>query len=380
MKTGLNMKRILLGALIILSLSSLVYADIKLGAIFSITGPASYLGLPEKQTLEMLVEETNKKGGIKGEKIEVIIYDDKGEDAEARKKFLRLVQNDGVIAVIGPTRTGTSLAIKELAQNMKIPLISVAASKTIVYPVNKYIFKTPQSDEQAVEKIYDFIKKQGKKKVAIITSQDGFGDTGRTALLSESKNYGIEVIADERFKDTDKDMTSQLSKIASKKPDAVICWGVGPAPAIIAKNYKQLNISAPLFMSHGIASKKFIELAGAAADGIYLPAGRLVVVDKLPNNDKFKPLLMEYKKEFESKFNSPVSPFGGYAYDAFHLFRMAVEKGGKDKDKIAEALENIKGFMGITGIFNMSKDDHNGLGKESFLMVRIKNGDWEIAE
>ncbi|MCX8085181.1 MAG: ABC transporter substrate-binding protein [Calditerrivibrio sp.] len=374
------MRRLILVAIVLAILNTVVYAEIKLGAIFSITGPASYLGLPEKQTLEMLVEDVNKKGGIKGEKIEVIIYDDKGEDAEARKKFLRLVQNDGVVAVIGPTRTGPSLAIKDLAQSMKIPLISVAASKMIVYPVQKYIFKTPQSDEHAVEKIYDYLKKQNKKKVAILTSQDGFGDTGRTALLSEAKAYGLEVVADERFKDTDKDMTSQLSKIASKNPDAIICWGVGPAPAIVAKNYKQLNISAPLFMSHGVASKKFIELAGAAADGIYLPAGRLIVVDKLPNNDKFKPLLMEYKKEFEAKFNSPVSSFGGYAYDAFMMFKMAVEKAGKDKDKIAEALENIKGFMGTTGVFNMSKDDHNGLNKDSFLMIKIVNGDWEIVE
>ncbi|MGC8768411.1 ABC transporter substrate-binding protein [Calditerrivibrio sp.] len=374
------MRRMIFSFLMVLIFTTVALADIKLGAIFSITGPASYLGLPEKQTLEMLVEELNKKNGINGEKIDLIIYDDKGEDAEARKKFLRLVQNDKVIAVIGPSRTGTSLAIKELAQEMGIPLISVAASKTIVYPVQKYIFKTPQSDEQAVEKIYDYLKKNGKKKIAIITSQDGFGDTGRNALIAEAKNYELEVVADERFKDTDKDMTSQLSKIAAKKPDAVICWGVGPAPAVIAKNYKQLNMNIPLFMSHGVASKKFIELAGAATDGIYLPAGRLVVVDKLPDSDKYKPILMAYKKSFEAKFNSPVSPFGGYAYDAFHLFKMAVEKAGKDKAKIADALQNIKGFVGVTGVFNMSKDDHNGLGKESFMMIRIKNGEWEIAE
>ncbi|MGB9731382.1 MULTISPECIES: ABC transporter substrate-binding protein [Calditerrivibrio] len=374
------MRRMSFSFLMVLVFTTVALADIKLGAIFSITGPASYLGLPEKQTLEMLVEELNKKNGINGEKIDLIIYDDKGEDAEARKKFLRLVQNDKVIAVIGPSRTGTSLAIKELAQEMGIPLISVAASKTIVYPVQKYIFKTPQSDEQAVEKIYDYLKKNGKKKIAIITSQDGFGDTGRNALIAEAKNYELEVVADERFKDTDKDMTSQLSKIAAKKPDAVICWGVGPAPAVIAKNYKQLNMNIPLFMSHGVASKKFIELAGAAADGIYLPAGRLVVVDKLPDSDKYKPILMAYKKSFEAKFNSHVSPFGGYAYDAFHLFKMAVEKAGKDKAKIADALQNVKGFVGVTGVFNMSKDDHNGLGKESFMMIRIKNGEWEIAE
>ncbi|MCA1927541.1 MAG: ABC transporter substrate-binding protein [Calditerrivibrio sp.] len=374
------MKKMLLILSSLIFFGGYAYAEINLGAIFSVTGPASYLGLPEKQTLEMLVDEYNKAGGFKGEKINLIVYDDKGEDAEARKKFLRLAQNDKVITVIGPTRTGPSLAIKDEAQKNSIPLISCAASKVIVHPVNKFIFKTPQSDELAVEKIYEYLQKNKNKKVAIITSQDGFGDTGRNALLAEAKNYGIEIISDERFKDTDKDMTSQLSKIASKSPDAIICWGIGPAPAIVAKNYKQLNIKAPLFMSHGVASKKFLELAGSAAEGMYLPAGRLTVVDKLSDKDKYKPILMDYKKKFESTYNQPVSSFGGYAYDAFMLFKLALEKGGKDKEKIAEALENIKNYVGSTGTFNMSKDDHNGLGKESFLMIRVKNNDWEIVE
>lgn len=374
------MKRFFYVVFFVIILNYVANADIKLGAIFSVTGPASYLGLPEKQTLEMLVEEFNRAGGYKGEKINLIVYDDKGEDAEARKKFLRLIQNDKVIAVIGPSRTGTSLAIKEIAQNSKIPLISCAASRVIVHPVQKFIFKTPQSDELAVEKIFDYLQKNGKKRIAILTSQDGFGDTGRNSLIGESKNYGIEIISDERFKDTDKDMTSQLSKIASKNPDAVVVWGIGPAPAIIAKNYKQLNIQVPLFMSHGVASKKFLELAGSAAEGIYLPAGRITVVDKLPNNDKYKPLLLDYKKKFETEFKTPVSAFGGYAYDSFMLFKKALEVRGKDSSKIADALENIKGYVGITGTFNMSKDDHNGLGKESFLMIRVKNNNWEIVE
>ena len=362
---------------ILMMFTASVFGEIRLGALFAVTGPASFLGLPEKQTLEMLVEEINENGGINNEKIKLYLYDTRGDDSEARKKFMRLVQKDKVIAVIGPTRTGSTLAIKDLAEKNGIPLFSCAASRKIVEPVSKFVFKSPQSDDHAVEKIYEYIISKGKKRVAIITAQSGYGATGRDALLSIASNYGIEIVADEKFRDTDKDMTAQLTKIAEKNPDAVICWGVGPAPAIVAKNFKQLNLKGMLIMSHGVASKKFIELAGDAADGIILPAGRLLIAEKLPDSDKFKSFLVDYKRKFEARYNSPVSTFGGHAYDAFLMFKTAFEKAGKDNEKIAEAAENIKSLLGTAGEFNLSKEDHNGLTKNSFIMLTIKNGDWE---
>jgi len=367
-------------ALIMLVFAVSVFAEIKLGALFAVTGPASFLGLPEQQTLEMLVEEVNAKGGINGEKIKLIVYDTKGDDQETRKKFLRLIQKDKVIAVIGPTRTGSALAIKDLAESNQIPLFTCAASRKIVDPVAKYVFKSPQSDDHAVEKIFEYLTSKGKSKVAIITAQNGFGAAGRDALIAYASQYKIEIVADEKFRDTDKDMTSQLSKIASYNPDATIVWGVGPAPAIVAKNFRQLNMKGMLIMSHGVASKKFIELAGDAAEGIILPAGRLLIADKLPENDKFKSLLMDYKNKFESKFNSPVSTFGGHAFDSFLMFKKGYEAAGKDKTKIVAEVEKIKGMIGTAGEFNLSEADHNGLTKEAFVMLVIKNGNWEMAE
>ncbi|MCB4204067.1 ABC transporter substrate-binding protein [Deferribacterales bacterium Es71-Z0220] len=370
--------KILVCAILLVSASA--FAEIRLGALFAVTGPASFLGLPEKQTLEMLVDEVNASGGINGEKVKLFIYDTKGSDQEARKKFLRLVQKDKVLAVIGPTRTGSALAIKDLAEESKIPLFTCAASRKIVDPVAKYVFKSPQSDDHAVEKIFEYLTTKNKSKVAIMTAQNGFGAAGRDALIGIAPRYKIEIVADEKFRDTDKDMTSQLSKIASNNPDAVIVWGVGPAPAIVAKNFRQLNMKGYLIMSHGVASKKFIELAGDAAEGIILPAGRLLIADKLPEKDKFKKLLVDYKSKYESKFNSPVSTFGGHAYDSFLMFKKGVEEGGKDGAKIVAAVEKIKNMIGTAGEFNLSEGDHNGLTKEAFEMLIIKNGNWEIAE
>jgi len=355
-----------------------LFADIKIGALFSVSGPASFLGLPEKNTLEMEVEKINKSGGINGEKIKLYIYDTKGNDAETRKKFLRLVNKDKVIAVIGPTRSGSTLAIKDLAKKFHIPVISCASSDKIINPLYKEVFKVAPSDGHAVEKIYEYLINKGLKNIAILTAQNGFGYSGREALIRLAKKMGLNIVADEKFKDTDKDMKSQLSKIAEKNPDAIICWGVGPAPAIIAKNFKELGLKSLLIMSHGVASKKFIELAGDAANGIIFPAGRLIVADQLDDTDKFKKLLLSYKSEYENTFHSPVSTFGGHAYDAIHILVKVLRNNGKDANSIIKGIESIKNHLGTYGEFNFSENDHNGLSKDAFIMVKIEKGNWKL--
>ena len=362
-------------ATLFLVFAASAFCEVKLGALFAVTGPASFLGMPEKNTLEMLVEEINANGGINGEKIELIVYDTKSDDAEARKKFLRLVKKDGVIAVIGPTTTGETLALRDLAISEKIPLISCASSDRIVTPVNKYIFKVAPSDLHAVEKIFEYLKNTGKKSVGIITAQNGFGDAGRAAILKIKDAYGIDVVADEKFRDADKDMTTQLTKINDKSPDAVIVWGVGPAPALIAKNFKQLGLKSTLVMSHGVASKKFIELAGGAAENVILPAGRLVVADKLPDSDRFKSLLTNNERSYTKRYGEAVSTFGGHAFDAFKIFQLAYTQ---DKNEIPLSIESIKNYLGTYGEFNFGADDHNGLTKDAFVMITIKNGEWEL--
>ncbi|MGE4266716.1 MAG: ABC transporter substrate-binding protein [Deferribacterales bacterium] len=361
-----------------LLICAVAHAEIRLGGLFSVTGPTSFLGMPEKQTLEMLVDEVNKHGGINGEKIRLFIYDTQGDENITINSFKRLATVDKVVAVLGPSRTGSALAIKNLAARYKLPLISCAASLDIVTPVNKYVYKTPQSDTQVAEKLLEYLATKKKKNIALITEQSGYGSTGRDAVLDIAKKYGMNIVADEKFRDKDKDMTSQLSNIKGKKYDAVICWAAGAAPAIIARNAQQLGMG-DLYMTQGVASMKFIELAGDAANGIKLTAGRIVVADQLPDSDKFKKTLVKYKNDFEGNFKSPVSAFGGHAYDAFMLFRTAYAKAGTGGDKLAGELEKIKKMIGIAGEFNMSSGDHTGLSKDSFVIVEIKNKDFVLA-
>ncbi len=355
---------------------------IKIGGVFSVSGPASFLGQPEKNTAEMIVEDINKKGGILGKKIKLIVYDTEGDEQKAVTAVNRLIQKDKVVAIIGPSRSGTTLAVIPIVMRAKIPLISCAASRKIVQPVSerKYVFTTPQLDTYAVEKLYDYFNKKGYKKIAILTVNNGFGASGREQLKLLAPKYNIEIVADEIYGPKDTDMTAQLTKIKSLNPDAIVVWGTNPGPAVIAKNRLQLGIKTPLFMSHGVASKKFIELAGKdAAEGIILPAGRLIVADQLPDTDPQKKLLLDYIAEYKAKYGTEPSTFGGHAYDALHLLLEAIRRAGSTNgDKIVAALETIKNFPGTGGIYNLSPQDHEGLSKDAFVLVKIHDGNWVL--
>ncbi len=357
---------------------------IKVGAIFASTGKASSLGLPEKQTVEMLVEQINAGGGVLGRPLEVIMYDTEGDETKAMTFTKRLINSDKVSVIMGPTRSGPSLAIVDTVTNAKIPLVSCAASYRIVVDedgkARQWVYKTPQSDSMAVEKIFEYFNSNGISKIAIMTVSNGFGDSGKAELLRLAPKFKIEILANERFSDADVDMHAQLTKIKGTKAQAIVIWAVQKAPAVVAKNAKTLGLKQLIVQSHGVASKKFIELCGDAADGQMLPAGRLIVADQLADSDPQKAMLVQYKKDFEAKYGA-VSTFGGHAYDAVMLVKLAIEKAGSDDPaKIRDALEGIQGYVGTGGIFNMSADDHNGLNKDAFVMVEIKGNDWKLVK
>jgi branched-chain amino acid transport system substrate-binding protein len=208
---------------------------------------------------------------------------------------------------------------------------------------------------------------------------NAFGDSGREQLLEQASGAGLQIVADEKFGASDADMTPQLTKIRGLSPDAIVCWGTNPGPAVVAKNMQQLGLKIPLYQSHGVASKKFIELAGTAADGIILPTGKILIAKSLPDNDPQKPVLLQYITDYETKYKSAVSGFGGYAWEGLQMVALGLEKVGADRAKIRDEIEKVNGYVGISGIFRLSPQDHNGLSKdEAFVMVRIVNGDWQI--
>ncbi len=363
------------------ALPALAAEPVKLGLVVSATGPASFIGEPEKNTAQMVVDTINQQGGVLGRPLELVVYDDETDVNKCVLAVEKLLKKDKVAAVVGPSISGNTLAVVNKAGQAKVPMVAMAAAEKITSPIKPFVFKVAPSDRHAVERLYTYITQQGMQKVAIITVSNGFGQAGREVLKELAPQYGLELVADEVFGPKDTDMTAQLTAIKDKAPDAIICWGTNPGPAVVARNRQQLGITIPLFMSHGVASKKFIELAGDAAEGIILPAGRLLVADQLPQDHPQKQLLEDYIQAYESRFEQPVSTFGGHAWDAISLLKQAMEAAGSDDPQaIRDALEGVTGFVGTAGTFNFSPTDHNGLSLEAFSLVRIEEGDWKLME
>lgn len=364
---------------LIWSTAAMAAGTVKIGALFAVTGPASFLGEPEKKTLEMLVNDINTKGGINGTKLEVVVYDTTGDATKAVQLATKLVKDDKVSVIVGPSTTGESMAVLSVAQRAQIPLISCAAGIKITEPVNPWIFKTPANDHVAAEKIFAYMTRNNQKSIALLTVTDGFGASGREQIKALAKQKGIAIVADEVYGPKDTDMTAQLTKIRGIKPDAIICWGTNPGPAVVTKNVKQLGIKIPLYMSHGVASKKYIELAGAdAAEGVMLPAGKLAVFDVLSKKDPQYKLLKEYDAAYRKNYGTEASTFGGYAYDAFLLITNAIKKKGTTPEQIRAGIEQAAKLVSISGVFNMTPTNHNGLDLSAFEMVKVVKGDWQL--
>jgi branched-chain amino acid transport system substrate-binding protein len=357
---------------------ALAAPPIKIGALFSITGPPSFLGEPERNTAQMVVDEINRTGGIGGHKLQLVIYDTQGDATKAVQVATRLIKEDKVVAIIGPSTTGDTMAVIPLVEKAQIPLISCAAGIKITDPVKKWVFKTAQNDSLAVARIYEHLKKRQISKVAILTVSDSFGSSGREQLNVQAKKFGIQIISDDTYGPKDTDMTAQLTKIRDSKAQALICWGTNPGPAIIARNVKQLGLHMPLYMSHGVSSKKFIELAGDAAEGIILPSGRVLVANLLPNTDRQKKALLSFIKNYQKQYRAEGDHFGGHAWDAVMLVKSAIEKGADTPAAIRDQLEKIQNFSGIGGIFNFSLQDHAGLTKDAFVLVEVKKKGWTL--
>ncbi|HAO33426.1 MAG TPA: ABC transporter substrate-binding protein [Candidatus Competibacter sp.] len=368
--------------LLLLAGIGLVHAadPIKIGSFLTVTGPASFLGDPELKTLQMYVEELNAKGGVKGRKLELIHYDTGGNAKDAVNFVKRLIKNDNVDLLIGGTTTGDTMAVIPDVEKEGIPFISLAGGVEIIEPVKKWVFKTPHTDRMAAAKIFGDLRKRGLNKIALITGDGGFDKSGRAQILKLAPDYGITLVADESYGNKDTDMTAQLTKIRSSDAQAIINFGLGQAPAIVTKNIKQLGITLPLYQSHGVASKTFIDLAGDAAEGVRLPAAALVVAAQLPDADPQKPVLLAYQSRYEAK-HGPVSTFGGHAYDGLMIAVAAIERaGGPDKAKVRDEIEKTSGSIGTAGVFNMSPQDHMGLNLDAFKLLEIRNGAWKIVD
>ncbi|ADU51915.1 Extracellular ligand-binding receptor [Thermaerobacter marianensis DSM 12885] len=363
---------------------------IKIGVVVSITGNASSLGEPERNTVELFKDEFSEIGGYP---VQWIVRDDASDPTQSVVQVNRLIAEEGVAAVVCCTTTPSSMAILEPVQQQQVPNISLAAGAQIVTPASerKWVFKTPQNDALMVGVLVDHMVASGIKRVAFLGFNDAYGDGGRKAFREVASQKGIEITAEESFARTDRDVSGQISRMRATNPDAYLIWAIPPGANVAQQNMKDMNITAPIYQSHGVANRNFLELGGTAVEGTLLPAGKLLVAEDLPDSDPQKEILLAYKRRYEERYGEgSANTFGGHAYDAMLILReaiqRAVEAGTNPSDLAAfrsalrDAIEQTRELVGISGIFTYSPEDHHGLDRRAAVMIKVENNDWALAD
>jgi branched-chain amino acid transport system substrate-binding protein len=352
---------------------------IKVGGLFAITGPASNLGAPEDRTARMLVDKMNRAGGVLGRPIQLIVKDTGGDPQKALSLARQLIEDEKVLAIIGPSTSGETLKIKELCQENKTILISCAAAETIVSPIASYVFKTPQKDSDVARAIFKVMKDKGISNAGVIVSNDGFGQAGKSQLEKLAPESGVTIAIAEAYGKEEMDLSGVLTKVKGKDVQAVINWSIVPAQAGVARTMKQIGLDVPLFQSHGYGNIKYVKDGGDAANGTIFPCGRLLVAEALPDDHPQKKVLVEYKKDYEAMYKEDASTFGGHAYDGLLILAEAIRKaGGADGEKVRSAIEGLQGLVGTAGVFNFSQQDHNGLAPNALEILTVKDGQFAV--
>jgi branched-chain amino acid transport system substrate-binding protein len=391
-------KRILIALLAILTACALSQTGhgagkepIKIGAFFALSGPAAFIGTPTKLVAEMVVDKINKEGGINGQPLQLVVGDDESDPTKALVVAKRLVEVEKVVALVGPTTTDTGMAVKKYLEERQVPTVMTVGGDPVIMEgmhggkdlgTAKWIFKSPQRSSVAVTKVYEYVKAKNIQKVALITASDGFGRDGRGWLTKLAPQYGVEIVTEESFEPRDADMTTQLTKIKASPAQAVVCWTIGPAGSIVAKNVKQLAITLPLIQCHGLPDPKYIELAGAAAEGSIMPSTKLMAWEQLSDRDPQKKVIAEFVRLYTQQYRYdrqfPINTHSGYAWDAVYIIANAMKTAGTDAARLRDAIEQTKNYVGVSGIYNIAPQDHNGLSPDSMIIVQVQGGKWKL--
>jgi len=361
---------------------------IVIGGLFAQSGPAAVVGTPSKLVAEMTVKQINAMGGILGRPLKLIAYDTESSPDVALREARKLVEGDHVLAIIGPTSTGEGLAVKKYTEEKHVPVIMTVGGDAVIaggkFGPYAWTFKAPQRTATAVAKIYEYLKGKNISKIAVMSSKDAFGQDGLAELKQNASKSGIDIIASETFDPKGTDFSAQAFKLQAAKPQAVVVWTIGPAGAIAAKNFASLPGERPLLVEcHGQPGPNYLKLAGEAAGGTIMPGTKLMAPETLSDEDPQKIVIESFIKAYkdagiQEKF--PLNTHSGYAYDALTLLRAGLEKAGKaDPAALREALENLHHVVGVSGVYNLSSQDHNGLGPDSMIMLIVDSGRFKLA-
>lgn len=363
------------------SVSSQEKRAYKIGSVFSVTGPGALLGERMKTTVEMMIEQVNKNGGINGHPVKLIVYDAASDVTKAVAATNRLITQDEVDIISGAgNMSGLSLAMKPVAARFGVPMISNAGARSIVEPVDasKWAFKSHLTDKEIIGRAIDYWKAKGITRVAMLSDTTSFGTSARDELKLQAPGAGITVVAWEEFEMTATDLVPQLTRIRAANPEIILCWTVAPSGIVFMKNARQLGLKQTLMHGFGYVVPKYMEMAGEAAEGTVLVSLRFPVGEQLPDADPTKNVILGYIKDHKAKYGSEPDVYGAEAYDGMLMALKALEAAKSfDKEKIRAALEGLN-FIGTNGIYKFSPQRHYGLTKEDAVVMEWRKGGWKL--
>ena len=353
---------------------------IKVGGIFALSGPWAHIGIDQKNSCQFVFDKVNASGGVNGRMIDFIQADTEGDPTKGLLAAKRLIEQEKVCVIIGPVRTGVGMAIKPYLDSTKVPAFMHCGSDVIVdKPPTRWVFKSPYRASHAMGRVFAYMKDHGLKNIGFMYIQGGFGKDGLKNLKKLAPEYGLNVVGIESFGGKDVDMKPQLVNLRSKNPQAVLCWTIGPAGPIVAKNMRELDFKVPLFQCHGEANYQFIKIAGPAAEGVMMPATKIYVTDELPNSDPQKTFISQFVREYTKAYKEP-GVMVSYGADAAFIVVEVLKKAGDNPSAIRDGIENIKGYVGLSGIYNMSPEDHNGLSLDDVVLIKVQNGKFRLVK
>jgi branched-chain amino acid transport system substrate-binding protein len=359
--------------------SSFAQDTYKIGGLYDLKGHLSWLGEYYRKAGELTVEMINEKGGIKGKKVELIVYDTESKPEESVRAVNRLIEKDRVLGVTGTATVPNTAAVAQVVNKLKIPAV-LSSGYEINHAVDKYVFNTANQNEYAMGKAFEWFKNHGINKVGLLMVMGPLGEIGIKTCREIAPQYGISIVGEERFETLATDVTPQLANLKAKHPEAIYSFTTGKPAALIAKNMEQMGFKIPLGVSHGNATPGFLKIVEGINLKILVPTGKIMALNEIPDSDPTKAGMVEFNNRHLKKYGEPANFFSGLIRDAVMLLAEGIKAGGTDTTKIRDAIENMKGYKGVGGIFNLSPTDHYGLKITDMIVIEPAGNKWILAK
>lgn len=367
-------KVLLIVSLLFVAQAAVAQETYKLGAVLDVSGPVSFLGQVERNGIELAIDQINSAGGINGRKLEFVMYNDEGDVTKTVTAVKRLIEQDNVLAILGPSGSGNTLAAAPLVERAGVVLISYALSVKIVDPIKKYVFQFLPNDIHNVERSIQDMKAHGWNKVAVAYVASALGESGRDQIAAQAAPAGLQIVDSASYGEKDADLSSLATQIRRSGAQATFNWGISSSSIALLKNMQQQGVVLPTYPPAGFAHERMLGLAGEAGNMLRIAANKIVVAEQLPASDPNRAVIIEFSKAYKERFKLAPPVSAASARDSVYAIAYALKRGANDRTKLRDEIEGMKNFAAAGGTYTFSPRDHNGVGTKDLVIVTIDNG------